>query len=116
MFVKSFMFSKLAKTPITMSEKINDFLKDVNFKFATHTENQQKGSLVVTVYYTLENVGLTTATVIKSGNVETLDESLQLAIDEKDLRFSTQSYAQGNIYSIVYTQPKSNKNGNKKAK
>ena len=115
MFVKSFMFSKLAKTPTSMTETLNEFLKDVNFKFATQSENSHKGSLIVSIYYNLENVGKVSASVIKSGNAETLDQEVQKVIEDRELRFSTQSFAQGNIYSICYTQEKT-KSGGKKAK
>lgn len=115
MFVKSFTFSKLAKIPDTMEKEINDFLRDVNFKFASHSESPSKGRLVVSIYYDLEAKGNVEATILKSGNVESLDKATNEVIRERDFKFATQSYSQGNLYSIIYTSKKV-KNGSKKEK
>lgn len=102
MKVRSFHFSKLNKVPEEMEISLSDALKQKGFVTAVQSENASKGFLQVTLFFDEGGQDNVICKVFKTGSLSGLDEQVKIASEGLRLIHATQSYAQGNVFTILY--------------
>lgn len=101
MISKTFVFSKIQKTPSLIESSLNDWLKDHSFKFATQNESHLKGKFIVSLFAE-EKPGTIRAKVFKDQHVEELDKRVNEFLQSVKMKFVSQTFVGSNVYSIIF--------------
>lgn len=106
MLSKTFVFNKIQKSPDAIEERLNEWLKGHEFKYATQNESVAKGKFVITVFANKKKSSIR-CKVFRNQLLDALDESVNEFLGEHGMKFVTQTFVGSNIYTVLFYDAKS---------
>jgi predicted CopG family antitoxin len=112
MISKTFVFSRIEKTVDKIENTINDHLKSYDFKFATQNESVVKGKFIVTILGKKKNNSTIRVKAFKSQHHKDIDENVNAFLEDKSMKFITQTFVGSNIYTLIFFDSKKDDSSN----
>ena len=99
-----------------MEISLNAAIKGNKFVDAVQSENASKGFLQITLFFDSYGESNVSCKVFKTGSLSGLDEKIIEAAEGLQILKATQTYAQGNVFTVLYLKKLDKRVGNDKKK
>lgn len=99
-----------------MEISLNTAIKNNRFVEAVQSENASKGFLQITLFFDSYGESNVSCRVFKTGSLSGLDDKIIEASEGMRVLKSTQTYAQGNVFTVLYLKKLDKRVGNDKKK
>ena len=99
-----------------MEISLNEAMKGQRFLTAVQSENASKGYLQVALFLGEDGLKNVECRVFKTGSLTQFQDVAEKKCEGYDLIHATQTYAQGNVFTILYVKRKSENGNGKKRK
>jgi hypothetical protein len=94
-------WTKSEKSIDKINKDLNKVLSKYDFRIATHNQSTVKGRMIITLFLE-DKPGKVRAKCFRDQYYKTLDNNVNSFIEQRKVKYVTQSFIGSNIYTIVY--------------